>query len=183
VHGTGSITEDQFNCIINRIRGKIKEVMPATEDEDSDEAVLNGSLAMINSNFKVDYEIRQSRLHSLIMNEYGMPVNFDDNYQGVKIQYLYNPQNNTGLCHCTDPPCAEIKNKKKRKCHNITIAVFKAGSTLIEGGNITEHLDAAYEFISGVLISHKEDLRLKSPQEIEITTSKDDCPQWELAPF
>lgn len=110
-------------------------------------ANANYRVRLINSDFKVNFEIRLDRLFSMITREYDIMCSYEPCiYPGAKIEYYYP---NNGRCTC-DGVC----NGKSDRCKKITIAVFQSGCVIITGANCMEHIHAAYGFVCDVMRTH-----------------------------
>ena len=108
----------------------------------------NYSVRLINSYFRVNFEIRLDWLFKLITHDYGIICNYEPCiYPGAKVEY-YHP--NGGKCLCTTTFC----NGKRNTCKKITISVFQSGCIIITGANCIEHIEVAYEFITAALRSN-----------------------------
>ena len=120
-------------------------------------------VALINSDFKIGFEIKRDKLYSVLINEYENKCSFEPCiYPGVKIQYFWNSYNalNDGVCCCKEN-CFSGKGNGggDGDCKKITIAVFQSGCIIITGAQTTGQIDAAYKFICDILFSHKEFVR------------------------
>ena len=108
----------------------------------------NYRIRLINSDFKVSFEIRLDKLYSIITDKYKINCSYEPCiYPGAKIEYYY-PTN--GFCLCK-----EFCNGKSDACKKITIAVFQSGCIIITGANKIEHINIAYEFICDILKENK----------------------------
>jgi TATA-box binding protein (TBP) (component of TFIID and TFIIIB) len=105
---------------------------------------INYRIRLINSDFKINYEIRLDHLYKLITSEYNIVCSYEPCiYPGAKIEYYF-PTN--GFCKCTT-----FCNGKSDICKKITIAVFQSGCIIITGANKIEHVEVAYKFICDIL--------------------------------
>lgn len=105
---------------------------------------VNYRTRLINSDFKVNFEIRLDHLYSLMTSKYNIICSYEPCiYPGAKIEYYY-PTG--GRCMCEG-----FCNGKTEKCKKITIAVFQSGCIIITGANCMEHVQTAYNFICNVL--------------------------------
>ena len=119
----------------------------------------NFKIRMINSDFKtfIDPEfknkfcIKRKEIHNLLISDkYKNKSSFQPGiYQGVKLEYYYNPYNSTGNCQCY------IHNFNKKNnmsnCKKVTIAIFESGSVLITGGINVDQIEKAYLYITQVI--------------------------------
>jgi len=120
----------------------------------------NYKVALINSDFKVDFEIKRDRLYSIIINQYDNKCSFEPCiYPGVKIQYYWNKQqtHKNGICTCKQH-CFVGKGTGdgEGNCKKITIAVFQSGCIIITGAQTTQQIDDAYDFITHALYDNME---------------------------
>jgi TATA-box binding protein (TBP) (component of TFIID and TFIIIB) len=114
----------------------------------------NYSIRLINSDFKINYEIRLDHLYNLITKKYNIICSYEPCiYPGAKIEYYYP---NNGYCKCES-----FCNGKSAVCKKITIAVFQSGCVIITGANKQEHIDVAYGFICGILKDNIDDVYRK----------------------
>jgi TATA-box binding protein (TBP) (component of TFIID and TFIIIB) len=114
------------------------------------------SVRLINSDFKINFEIRREILHQILVDDYGNRCTYEPCiYPGVKIQYYWNAksdhQNGNCLCaegeHCSGKGDGTTLNA----CKKITIAVFQSGCIIITGASTLEHIDDCYQYICYVL--------------------------------
>ena len=105
---------------------------------------LNYRVRLINSDFKVNFQIRLDYLYKIITQEYKINCSYEPCiYPGAKIEYYYP---NNGFCKCTT-----FCTGKSEICKKITIAVFQSGCIIITGANKIEHIEIAYKFICDIL--------------------------------
>ena len=104
----------------------------------------NYKIRLINSDFKVNFEIRLDRLYELVTKTYNIICSYEPCiYPGAKIEYYYP---NNGFCKCKS-----FCNGKSDTCKKITIAVFQSGCVIITGANKLDHIEIAYAFICDLL--------------------------------
>lgn len=120
-------------------------------------------VALINSDFKIGFEVKRDRLHSVLINSYENKCSFEPCiYPGVKIQYFWNSTNREkdGICKCKES-CFAGKGSGcgDGDCKKITIAVFQSGCIIITGAQNTQQIDDAYAFITDVLYKHVEHIK------------------------
>ena len=133
----------------------------------------NFKIRMINSDFKtfIDPEfknkfyIRRKEIHNiLISDKYKNKSSFQPGiYQGVKLEYYYNPYNSTGNCKC------EVHNFNKKdntsSCKKVTIAIFESGSVLITGGINFDQIEKAYLYITQII---KDNIKIIEKKTINL---------------
>jgi TATA-box binding protein (TBP) (component of TFIID and TFIIIB) len=132
-------------------------------------------VALINSDFKVDFEIKRDKLFTTMINVYENRCSFEPCiYPGVKIQYFWNINNvhKTGVCVCKES-CFNGKGggNGEGDCKKITIAVFQSGCIIITGAQTTQQIDDAYEFICNVLFRNIDGIK-KTTVNPTISTCK-----------
>jgi TATA-box binding protein (TBP) (component of TFIID and TFIIIB) len=118
----------------------------------------NYKVALINSDFKIGFEIKRDKLYTILINTYDNKCSFEPCiYPGVKIQYFWNACNNNknGVCGCrTECSVGKSDGNGENRCKKITIAVFQSGCIIITGAQTTEQIDEVYEYICNVLNTH-----------------------------
>lgn len=154
------------NEMIDKLINLVKQV--ATIDPSvvsSVDQLVNKSykVALINSDFKIGFEIKRDKLYSVLINQYKNKCSFEPCiYPGVKIQYYWNTTNDCkdGVCKCKQH-CATGKGDGVGEgcCKKITIAVFQSGCIIITGAQKTYQIDDAYAFICNVLHKHMEHIK------------------------
>lgn len=114
----------------------------------------NYKICLINSDFKVNFEIRLDYLYKIVTTKYNIICSYEPCiYPGAKIEYYYP---NNGYCLCK-----EFCNGKTETCKKITIAVFQSGCVIITGANKIEHIEIAYAFITKILKDNLEQIERK----------------------
>lgn len=120
----------------------------------------NYKVALINSDFRIGFEIKRDKLYTILINSYGNKCSFEPCiYPGVKIQYFWNSHNHhrDGVCCCkTECTIGKSDGQGENRCKKITIAVFQSGCIIITGAQTTEQIDEVYQFICDVLNTHIE---------------------------
>ena len=115
-------------------------------------------VALINSDFKVGFEIKRNLLYSTLINTYNNKCSYEPCiYPGVKIQYYWNISNpkHNGICYCkSNCSVGKSDGEGEGHCKKITIAVFQSGCIIITGAQTTNQIDNAYDYICSVLYNH-----------------------------
>lgn len=121
-----------------------------------DTEIIKYDITMINSDYKLNFNVDRDKLYNILMNETGLMSVFDGNmYPGVKIYYywnLFNKENN-GICKCTN----KIKCKGKgnglgeHKCKKITVVIFQSGSVMITGANSDYQIEHVHKDIKKII--------------------------------
>jgi len=133
---------------------------------------LNYKIALINSDFKVSFEVKRDKLHNVLKRLYNIRCSFEPCiYPGVKIQFFWNFLNvkKDGICRCSKA-CIHGKGEGSgdNDCKKITIAVFQSGCVIITGAQTTEQIDDTYKFICAILFGHREVIeKTPLPQAIQ----------------
>jgi TATA-box binding protein (TBP) (component of TFIID and TFIIIB) len=125
----------------------------------------NYKLRLINSDFRVGYDIKREQLYKILMDDYNTTCSFEPCiYPAVKIKYYFNDCNahKDGVCYCSKR-CIIGKGcgSGDKQCKKVTIAVFQSGCIIITGGQSIEQVDEAYAFIRRVLSDNIEHVRKK----------------------
>lgn len=107
---------------------------------------------MINSDFKSNFPIINTRLNYILNKKYKVLALYDPNeYHGIKCYFYWNKKNTeqTGKCTCI-PSCKKMTNSIM-KCTKITILIPQSGSIIITGAKELQQIKDAYKFINAVL--------------------------------
>lgn len=127
----------------------------------------NFEIRLINTDYKVGFEIKRENLHKILMNEYGIVCNYEPCiYPGVKIQYFYNMdvKKHDGICRCVSGKCHDKKGgtgKGDGHCKKITIAVFQSGCIIITGSQTKAQVDECYKYINKILYDNVQRIEKK----------------------
>jgi len=163
------------------------EVSKNVVEDPSVLAASNYTIHLINSDFRVNFEIKRELLHRTLVDEYHNKCTYEPCiYPGVKIQYYYNTELADGLTpngNCQCPGSACTGRKRSLVCKKITIAVFQSGCVIITGANCIPQIEACYAFINDVLRKHMHTIKKKkfvsvgeSAANYTETNSTDDGP-------
>ena len=123
------------------------------------------SIQLLNSDYKVNALIKRADLHRVLCQQYRLSSTLETTiYQGVNTKYYYNEayEEKRGICMCPRFCTGQGDGTAIGSCKKITIAAFQTGSIIITGARNKPQLDEAYEFMNGVLHTHKE-LVTKAP--------------------
>lgn len=130
----------------------------------------NYKVCLINSDFKVNMDIKRDKLNKLVQTEYGIYCSFEPCiYPGVKIQYCWNTDigEGNGVCSCSCECDGKGDGRGDGRCKKITIAVFQSGCIIITGAQKYEQIDDAYVFICDLLQKHAALLKKPlAPQKV-----------------
>lgn len=151
--------KESIQLLINEIHKLSEDSKKEIFDSDSIQQDNDVETVLINSDFDIQFQIDREILHRLIVDD-GYYSSYEPcTYPGVNIKYYHNPIiNNSGICDCEQPCNGKGKDNT---CKKITIAVFKSGKIIITGGRTIENINAAYEFITNFIISHKSKIQVK----------------------
>lgn len=151
-----------------------KEILE-TKMEIDDLNMTDFSIALINSDYTVSYNINRNYLYRLLTNEYNIFSTFDAcEYPGVNIKLFWNTNTrntpNFGKCKCN--PGSNLCNGKgsgngKGDCKVVTIFAFQSGSIMITGARTIDQIYDAYHFINKIFEQHKSSLEMKIPDFIK----------------
>ena len=115
-------------------------------DIDSVENV-NYRVRLINSDFKVNFEIRLDYLYRLMTEVYNIVCSYEPCiYPGAKIEYYYMKEGSDGRCKCEGSGNGTADHWKR-----ITIALLQSGGVSFTGANCMDHINVAYRFICDAL--------------------------------
>lgn len=152
---------EKIITIIKNIYAKENEIV---DDCDSLEE-LDFNIHLINSDFKVNMEIRRDFLYNLLMDDFQVICTYEPCiYPGVKIQYYLNKDANIektdikkqGVCCCQTPCDGKGDGFTTTSCKKITISIFQSGCILITGVTSEKHIIIAYNFITNILKSNQD---------------------------
>lgn len=167
VQMTGVKSEEEGKKTIDYLIEIITERCETTPDIVSDIKKIeniNYRIRLINSDFKVNYEIRLDHLYKLVTLQHKIVCSYEPCiYPGAKIEYYF-PTN--GFCECT-----KFCNGKSDTCKKITIVVFQSGCIIITGANKIEHIEVAYAFICDILKNNRSKVR-RNKLKLPIKTIK-----------
>lgn len=170
---TGVKSEDIGKKAIDSIIGLIKEYQGKITESDKKivdnlECLENRDFCihLINSDFKVNMELRRDLLANLLMEKYACTCSYEPCiYPGVKIQYFMNKNNRDlpleeqGRCMC-EPSCnGKGDGFTTSSCKKITISIFQSGCILITGVTLIDHIKVGYEYISQIIKENEQAIK------------------------
>jgi len=177
---TGVKDEKIVKIIVDEIIDEIKRIykekpeISLTTDFKDKIGFTNFHIRMINtdfksygdSEFKTKFLIRRKVLHKILIGDlYNNKCSFEPGkYHGVKLEFFWNSMKNkkeiqNGICSCSDYCFGKGSGIGNKNCKKITVAIFESGSVLITGGISFEQIDAAYNYITKIFESHKDEIR------------------------
>ena len=115
-------------------------------------------ICLINSDYRIGYEINRDALNRVIQTKYNVFCNYEPCiYPGVKIQYSWNDESDqTGICKCSKHCNGKGCGVGDGNCKKITIAVFQSGCIIITGAQSYEQINTAYKFINDIIEKNKD---------------------------
>jgi len=155
----GHIVMDKVHEIIVKAYNKDKNVLYGNPIETL--VPSNYSIRLINSDFKMGFNIRRDLLFKIMIKEYENGCSYEPCiYPGVKIQYFYNELSpvKDGICRC-EMPCIFRKKGDTNGCRKVTIAVFQSGSVIITGAQKLSQIDEVYSFITRLLTKQEDNIK------------------------
>ena len=135
------------------------------------------SIALINSDYTISYNINRNYLYRMLTNNYKIFSTFDAcEYPGVNIKIFWNTKtrntSNFGRCMCPSKCNGKGKGNGDGDCKVVTIFAFQSGSIMITGARTIEQIYDGYYFINKIFETHKNHLEMKIPdflkKELEI---------------
>jgi TATA-box binding protein (TBP) (component of TFIID and TFIIIB) len=126
-------------------------------------------IRLINSDFRLGFEVRRDMLQNVVSRAYGVPCSFEPCiYPGCKIQYWYN-ENKTktdGRCTCTTRCDGKGGGYGDGRCKKVTIAVFHSGSVIVTGGQSMRQIDEAYDFVCRCIEENYDCVKRERPKVV-----------------
>ena len=154
---------DAIKYLIDRLTEFYKttcnEMLPNYEGEQI--VVHDYRICLINSDFRIGFEIKRDKLCKIMQQKYSVFCNYEPCiYPGVKIQYNFNTDYNLdeGKCHCTEECNGKGTGSGDGDCKKITIAVFQSGCVIITGAQNIMQIENSYRFICNVIKTHSADV-------------------------
>ncbi len=173
-----SVIDNMINILKEIHTNKDKDVIENVDDLRN----INFSIRLINTDYKVGFNIKREILHRILINDYEIGCSYEPCiYPGVKIQYFYNMDNHKkdGICYCSLDKCHEKKGgvgKGDNNCKKITIAVFQSGCIIITGSQTRDQIEECYKYINKILYDNVSKIEKKSfvmqPEESEPVKGK-----------
>jgi TATA-box binding protein (TBP) (component of TFIID and TFIIIB) len=148
VQMSGCKTVKDINIVLNKIIYRLKETKAKIEDSiiidkdfiesPKDITILLFKIDMINSNYRVNMNIDRSKLYNLFFKK--------------KMKVIYEPCIRACVIIKYVPTVNNNENKE------ISIFIFQKGNIIITGAKSRLHIIEAYNFITNILITHKNDI-------------------------
>lgn len=135
-------------------------------------------VCLINSDFRLGFEIRRDRLHGLLVRRYPhLNASYDPcSYPGVVIRYKWKagrpPEVPEGACSCDVEATRGGGGGSVRRCCNgkgdgyaaegacrsITVIMFASGNAIITGARSYVQLGEVYDYVCGILLRHRKSI-------------------------
>lgn len=165
---TGIKNAEQGRNMIDKLIDIIKAVPRDVVPDKNILANSNFKICLINTDFKVGFEIKRDNLFKYMQQNYENITSYEPCiYPGVKIQYFWNAENDRhdGICYCANK--CSLKKKSgdgfgESNCKKITIAVFQSGSCIITGSQMNGQIEECYDFINKVLYENIDKIEKKN---------------------
>lgn len=126
---------------------------------------------LINSNFNCGYYLDRSKLHTILLNNYGIETAFDPcSYPGVKCKFYFNNEigfiekEQNGIIQHEDKNLKMSDLNESTKYTVISIMLFRTGSCLIVGNCNEEILYFVFNFIKELLKNEYTNIRAPSEE-------------------
>ena len=157
---TGLKSEEQGQQAIQTFLSEASKIPTISEIfvDTIEPTIVRKKMVMINSDFDIGFQIDREVLHREIIRK-GYYSSYEPViYPGVNIKYYHNTNQTNGICVCEGACDGKGHNGF---CKKITVAVFKSGKIIITGGQSTEHILKAYEFITEFIGDRQELIEIK----------------------
>ena len=183
ISGTGiKKTENgkqSLDIILDRIQ-KLSNNVVSLDDttvNNRDCILSDYSIALINSDYDISYDINRLELHSMLINKYKIFSSYEPCiYPGVNSKFYWNQDykglEHNGKCYCTVPCTGKGIGKGNGNCKKITIAIFQSGSIIITGARSIEQIYDAYNFINNIFETEMDTLKQSAPSFLTIDDAK-----------
>jgi len=172
--------EDSLKIILDRIQNIGESVVSyevSTKLDNSDCILRDYSVALINSDYDISYEINRLELHSMLIKQYKIFSSYEPCiYPGVNSKFYWNEDykdmEHYGNCYCTVPCTGKGCGKGNGKCKKVTIAIFQSGSVIITGARSIEQIYTAYNFINNIFETQCDKLKQLGPSFLTLEDIK-----------
>lgn len=169
----GVVNNDMLNgvkeLLVNNLQPFLTEKIEFIDSVDEN--------VLINSNFNCGYYLDRSKLHYILLNNYGIETAFDPcSYPGVKCKFYFN--NEVGFIEKEQNGIIQHEDKNLKMCDLnestkytiISIMLFRTGSCLIVGNCNEEILYFVFNFIKELL--KNEYINIRAPSEDLVVKNK-----------
>ena len=126
-------------------------------------AVTLVNVQLINTDYKLNYDIQQDNLNRIFIEEYNLFSMLEKTiYQGVNAKYFYNTVNKgTGVCRCPTFCKGKGSGSGVGDCKRITMSIFRTGTIIVTGARTMEQIHEAYHFLNRVFETHATAVLIK----------------------
>lgn len=160
--------KEVIDILIEEIK-RIYKTHPTIVDNIEDLKNINYCIRLINSDFRIGFEIKRDKLYKLLQTKYNIFASYEPCiYPGVKVQYYWKQdqeETHKGICRCSKPCSGKNVTTDKDQCKKITIAIFQSGCIIITGAQSHEQISSAYDFICRVVKTNLDTIK-KTPINI-----------------
>jgi TATA-box binding protein (TBP) (component of TFIID and TFIIIB) len=169
---TGLKSVDQGIWVLNYVIETVKKIKDIDESIYTNQDVFginalkahDYKVRLINSDFKLGYDVNRRILDSLIGN-YGLYHSFEaGHYPGVKISFFWNSQKEyqDGICKC-EKNCINVPPKliTPDMCKKVTVIVFQSGSVIITGAQSYKQVEDTYNVIMSIFDELQPEIKKK----------------------
>jgi TATA-box binding protein (TBP) (component of TFIID and TFIIIB) len=154
---TPEFSQQAITYVIDEIKKKSTEVFTG------DAAMTKFCIQLINSDYSINRQIYQDKLHKILSNVYSLFSSHESTiYQGVNTKYYYNKKRSKalrpGICNCTASCNGQGNGDGDGQCKRITISPFSSGKIIITGARDMDQINEAYEFFNVILERHQQEI-------------------------
>lgn len=163
---TPEFSQEAISYVISEIKAKDPEVFTG------DAAMTKFRIQLINSDYSINRQIYQDKLHKLLSNVYNLFSSHESTiYQGVNTKYYYNKRPDLdklrpGICQCTAPCNGQGNGNGDGECKRITISPFSSGKIIITGARDMDQINEAYVFFNEILETHQGEILFTAPAPV-----------------
>jgi TATA-box binding protein (TBP) (component of TFIID and TFIIIB) len=160
---TPEFSQESITYVIQQIKEKDNEVFAG------DAAMTKFRIQLINSDYSINRQIYQDKLHKILSNVYNLFSSHESTiYQGVNTKYYYNKRKDIdilrpGICQCTAACTGQGTGDGEGECKRITISPFSSGKIIITGARDMDQINEAYVFFNEILTAHQAEILFTTP--------------------
>lgn len=144
---------DAINIILDLCKNKFGESVFIDKDNYQKIRCVDYRVTLINTDYSIPFKINKLDLYKTILENYKLFVDCPEKYPALKINFMWNKNNEkqTGLCTC-EKKCEYSKNKRKiNDCKIITVAIFQSGKIIITGASDIKQINDTYDYVNDIL--------------------------------
>jgi TATA-box binding protein (TBP) (component of TFIID and TFIIIB) len=143
-----------------------------TKKQQKEFRITNFEITMINSDYKIGFNVDRKRLYDVICKHYPkVAVTYDPvTYSGVKLGFFYNGtkgKDQNGICGCPRICKGKGTGREIGKCKKVTVSVFQSGKIINTGGREMCQTLAAYRFMNDVIKRFSKEIILINYEDVE----------------